>query len=492
MEHRTDIASLPSEILAQIFESATITGTGCLKTYSAVSSRWRASCLDYPHLWTNIRPFEMRDAVAWTAVSLERSQSCLFDVTLHLPRVNPREQPELMSVVGSVMLLVVQHVHRLHRLTIKGTAVANPEEIVAPLQNAQRAPNLRVLDLDFGDRSNRASMTTHQTPLLLEAPLSSLRLHGVLSPVAFIGLSRLEVNGLGTPYSAFRDVVVASPLLEELILPKLRLMTDLQSTSLPPIEIPSLKRLALSFHKPHPSTSLVPYHNLISLLYVPNLEYLELVGGNIPDLSKCFQDPGVFTKLRTLRLANASIFHPVTRAEPEIDNSEYLRALSTVEELQFIHSHTNYLLPTEHDAGQQLRSRLPRTRSISNLGFLRPEPEPHTHPHKYSPESPEQQPQLLSIFPDLRSISLDALPASQVLWLYRLVLERPEIKEVRLSPVTERHLTSSLVMVDGVLQTKPHLHVKRLSTPEYQVVDVGELLREKVAVRKIEADGYIQ
>jgi len=47
-------------------------------------------------------------------------------------------------------------------------------------------------------------------------------------------------------------------------------------------------------------------------------------------------------------------------------------------------------------------------------------------------------------------------------------------------------------MVDGVLQTKPHLHVKRLSTPEYQVVDVGELLREKVAVRKIEADGYIQ
>jgi len=66
---------------------------------------------------------------------------------------------------------------------------------------------------------------------------------------------------------------------------------------------------------------------------------------------------------------------------------------------------------------------------------------------------------------------------------------------VELSPVTERHLATSLGMVDGVLQT-PSLLLRRsmLSQSDTAPVDVGKLLRDRVqvVVREIANDGCIQ
>ncbi|KAJ7509999.1 hypothetical protein B0H11DRAFT_1701480, partial [Mycena galericulata] len=491
------ISSLPSEILAQIFKSGTTLSSSCpgclpcLITYSSVSRRWRSSCLDYPDLWTNIYvPFFMRDVVAWIAVSLERSKSCLFDITLRLPDIN--NDPAYIPVMKGVMLLVVQHVHRLRRLAVEAnTFLTNPEEIFALLQNAQRAPRLTVLELTFSDPHPNVSMEIPQGSLLMQAPsLSSLRLHGVVSPVPFVGLRSLEIQGLRTTHAAFRDMVVASPLLTDLILPKLRLMVDLQSQALPPLEIPSLRKLALSFCRPPPSNIFTPCHSLLSLLNIPNVEYLELAGGSMPDLAKCFQNPSAFTRLRTLRLVNVSTFARGSQTEPEVDNCDYLRALTTVEDLQLIHSYANYLLPTQNESGKEPKGRLHRTRSINlrdGKSPLRRIYQPMQLDNYDVPRVPRGgQPNLpASVYPNLRSVSLDTLLAGQVLWLYQLVLERPKIEVVRLSPVTERHLATSLGMVNGVL------HYQKLGQSA-QPVDVGKLLRERVLVKEIEEDGYIQ
>jgi len=63
---------------------------------------------------------------------------------------------------------------------------------------------------------------------------------------------------------------------------------------------------------------------------------------------------------------------------------------------------------------------------------------------------------------------------------------------VKLSPVTERHLATSLGMVDGVLETLPHALAKRMGTSDATPVDVGKLLRERVVVKEIDNDGCIQ
>ncbi|KAJ7219398.1 hypothetical protein GGX14DRAFT_494442 [Mycena pura] len=486
------VDTLPSEILAQIFKSGTTlpsTRPGCLPclvAYSSVSQRWRSAALEHPDLWTAIHvPFSMRNVVAWIALCLERSKSCLFDITLRLP------EPMDMSVITNVMLLVVQHVSRLRCLVITADSfLSNPGEIFALLQNAQRARRLAVLELTFPDPNSNISMTIPHGGLLIHTPsLTSLRLHGVASPVPFVGLRSLDIQGLRTTHADFRDMVTASPLLTALILPKLRLMVDLKSKSLPPIEIPSLKILALSFSKPLPSNQFNPCHNLISLLSIPNLEYLELVGGMIPDLAKTFQDPSAFTKLRTLRLVGVAV---VSR-NPDVNNVLYLRALTTIEELQLIHSHAEYLLPTETISEKRPKVRSSRTRSISSRddGARRmyyPHARPHQSPATVNPrDSPSSSE---PIYPNLRSISLDTLPAVGALWLYRFVMETPQIEFVKLSPGAEKHLSTSLGMrADGTLQTLPFTPF--LDPTENNPVDAGKLLRKRVRVQEIDTDGYI-
>jgi hypothetical protein len=440
----------------------------------------------------------MGNVVAWIRTALERSKSCLFDITLQLPE---DDAAAYMPTITNVMMLVVQHVHRLRRLAVSANSLlSRPEEMFALLQNAQRAPRLAILELTFSDPNPTSTMTIPPGGLLLQAPsLTSLRLHGVTtSPVPFVGLRSLNIQGLRTTYADFRDMAAASPLLTDLILPKLRLMVDLQSKSLPPIQISSLKILAVSFCKPPPSNLFTPCHNLISLLHIPNLEYLELSGGAMPDLAKCFDGPSTFTKLRTLRLVGLAIFQRASPTEPEIDNSEYLRAFTTVEDLQLVHSHAEYLMPIEKKAR---RRRFPRTSSISNLRdtnhllsrpfFERPE---QVVPLRVLASSqgqlniPDSE---VAIYPNLRTLSLDTLLANEVVWLYQLISSRPQIKVVKLSAVAERHLATSLGNVDGVLQTLRNSHKMQPGAPHCDPVDVLKLLRERVTVEEIEPEVYI-
>ncbi|KAJ7285980.1 hypothetical protein C8J57DRAFT_1708378 [Mycena rebaudengoi] len=508
-EDNVTIESLPNEILAQIFKAGTLLSTypgwlPCLIVYSAVCRRWRAAALDHPDLWTIIQvSFFPRGVAPWVAMCLERSKACFFEITLHLDRDTS------MSDVAAVMLLVVQHVHRLRKLFIKADSfVSNPDEVFALLQNAQRTPQLTVLELSFPNPHPSASMTVLHNGLIMQAPrLCSLRVHGVGSPVPFVGLRSLDIQGLRASYADFRDMVVASPLLAHLTLPKLRLLIDLESKRLPPIEMPSLTTLAISFSKPPPSNAFNPCHSLTSLLSLPNLEYLELAGASTPNLADCFQEPSTFTKLRTLRLVNVSIVSRMSRTEPERDISGYLRGLTTVEDLQLIHTVAEYFIPLGDGTRREMSRRRPRTRSINlgynvgrRYGFPQPAPlGPIGVPSLLDARNPSthQQPPLHSatIYPNLRSISLDTLLAGEVAWLCKLVLERPNLEEVRLSQVAQRHLVG-IKLVDGVIQETLDLHGRMdpIGFPQLDGngEDVDRILRERVRVRELDIEGYFQ
>ncbi|KAJ7063407.1 hypothetical protein C8F01DRAFT_1132894 [Mycena amicta] len=385
------VRCLPIEILAAVFQLRTSTeGCHCLIVYGAVSRHWRDAILEYPDLWTNIHPFIMRKSIPWTSLCLDRSKSCLFDVVLHLP------EPLDMPIVSKIMLLVVQHVQRLRSLSILAadSLQINPGEIFALLENAQRAP--RPVSID---------MTTPRDGILIHTPsLSTLRLHGYM--------------------------VTASPLLQELILPKLRLLVD---------------------------TSFNPCHGLLPLLDLPNVEYLELVGTVIPDLSTTFR-PHAFSKLRTLRLVGLTI---VSR-NSEVDNASYLRSLSTIEELHLIHSYAEYLswrFPALHG------------------------------PHFAPPRAQSDGPAVADLYPNLRCVCLDTLLAKDALWLYTFTMERPKIEMVKLSRGIDRHFSHSLgLRPDGGLQT---LHWRSVDGAESNPVDAGVLLRERVQVEQLDTDGLI-
>ncbi|KAF7294833.1 hypothetical protein MIND_01021200 [Mycena indigotica] len=475
--------TLPTELLAQIFKCGASEGCHLLIPYKAVNRCWRTAALEYPDLWTSVYPFcsiNNNDAVSWTSFCLERSKSCLFDVVLHLP------SPPNMALVSKIMLLIAQHIQRLRSLSVFAVDQTNAGEVFALLENAQRAPRLSNLELVCDD-TRSISMTAPHDGILISTPaLSSLRLHGVRSPVPFVGLRSLDLKGLRTSYADFEAMATASPLLVQLVLPNIRLLVDPQTSTFPPIQMPSLKALALSFAHPPPSNQFNPCHSLLSFLRLPNVEYLELVGSIIPDLAATFH-ASCFSNLRTLRLVGLTI---VSR-DPAIQNASYLRSLGTIEELHLIHSYAEYLLPLEQQADRSPKARLSRTRSIN----FRDEPKAHhriIHPlNKMIPASRASLPldNIEAVYPKLRCVCLDTLLAKDAVWLYTFVTERPNIRLVRLSQNINRHFSDSLGLSDGgALQTLPW---RNLDRSDHQPVDAGKMLRERVQVEELKAEGLI-
>ncbi|KAF7305045.1 hypothetical protein MKEN_01219500 [Mycena kentingensis (nom. inval.)] len=494
--------TLPPEILAEIFKSGSAGNPRFLKNASQVCAQWRAAALD-PDLWTDISvAFFMRDVVRWTSLCLERSKSCLFDVSLQVP-----DETTNLELITELMLLFVRHAQRLRRLYITGATAGvriNPAEAFALLENAQRAPHLSVLELVWDNPSQAIDMAPPRDGILIYTPaLTSLRLHGVPSPVPFVGLRSLDIQGLRTSYADFRDMVTASPLLTTLILPKLRLLTDTKATShtLPPIAIPSLKSLALSFANPPPSEQFNPCHNLLSLLQIPNVEYLELVGGIMPDLAESLQKPGAFGKLRTLRLVGMTFV--ARRGSGEVDNALYIRELSSIEELHLIQSYAEYLLPLSapedkiHSRSSASASGRPRRLSIT----FRNEASLVAMRHKMLPiglyigsiHQPVPEVTHCDVFPNLRCIALDTLMASDAVWLYKLLGERPGVTSVKLSALAERHFVQSLgTGPDGSLHRLPW-RTDSMDFVQRTPVDASKLLRERVqvSVQNIGAHGLI-
>ncbi|KAF9073304.1 hypothetical protein BDP27DRAFT_1400421 [Rhodocollybia butyracea] len=463
------INSLPNELLAKIFRAGTELDTKtpnapCLLTYSSVSSRWRTICHCSPELWTNIRiPFHTvdQDPVVWTRTWLERSKSCLFDLTIDLKWNVSMEITEAMSTLQplhDVLRVLIPHIPRLRRLYFTATADPSQAEVILlPLRAANvDAPQLRDFYLRFSTTETYITILSVIPLTFRSAPrLERQNVRGAPIQFPFHGLTSLEVHHLLPDEVSFRDLALHSSTLEELTVTGLHPMTNAADLSNSKIVFPALRRLIVSFAR----RTFTPGTCVLALMSPPNLTYLKIGGMFIPDAAS-FPNPAILTNLHTLCLDGIAMQHPLR--EGILMNMFYL-GLPSVKHLQLINTSPQSLFPeTEATRKPLSRSRSGELRSrVNNIAgpLLVKEIDfrilaMNSADTVKLPFSPQSDPRPKSSnpyphWPNLTTVTLDTIRAKDLLWLCELVASRPEIETVYLSHLAKRHLASSLAMWKG-------------------------------------------
>lgn len=473
------INSLPSEILAKIFHAGTELddprARPCLITYGSVSSRWRTICHSSPELWTNIRiPFHQRarqDVVAWTAAWLERSKSCLFDLTVDFP--SPEMYPDIIRPLHNSLHVLIPHVSRLRRLHFNAHADCSLAALILePLSSeALEAPQLVDLHLQFlTDDVDSAIFLWNILPLAFNsAPrLQRQTIRGAAIQYPLRGLTSLEIHDVIPDEPSFRDLSLQSPGLKELSL--IGLHPLLEPTDINHLVVfPALQALTISFAR----MNFTPDTSILALMSPPNLHSLHIRGPNLPEATASFPNPANLTNLHTLCLEEIAVFLRLG-----VTFAPFCFALPSVKHLQLISTSPQPLFPVEPVEQRKplLRSRSGelRSRTTNNGSGALPNPFqapvlapraaeidfrllskdktqpiklPFSLPDSDSSKSKSKQP--YTHWPNLTTITLDTIRARDLLWLCELVAARTEIETVYLSRSAKRHLASSLSIKRG-------------------------------------------
>ncbi|KAF5360154.1 hypothetical protein D9758_011348 [Tetrapyrgos nigripes] len=489
----TDAASidtLPSEILRKIFllairaPSPTLHPGQHLSVFSEVNRYWRDLCLGSSELWTDIQiPFEhkrgVEELVGWTETWLKRSQPRLVDVSLDTQR--KLRHTETLAI----MRLLMEQLPRIRSLKLNGLDNRHfPDTGLIPslrraihlehLHLALRQPyfNVQSRDPEYDLDWAQAESTTLPT-------LRSLRLTGLdIFPFGPEHLTSFDMHLWSLSEDSLRQFASRTPLLERMTLRHLYLLEEVTSTDAPPISLPSLRYLSLSFRG-----SIDGRKFALALLSIPNLEYLQIINEHgVPDPYLILPNPASLSNLHTLQLNKVRL--DMHTAEQRLVPSYILR-LPCVKHLQLIATPGDKLFPEIEKTPKPIR----RSRSIdrgadgvsSSFASLVDRPSPFRHreigrwgfeiPYEVtlpsmatehsktnlsgfenntsssSPFPPFDTHSSSSLtFPHLTTLTIDSLRAQDVLWACELVGRRMAIKRVYLSKSSMRHLISSFTI----------------------------------------------
>jgi len=271
---------LPNEILAYIFTIGARPGSSRSRSgpsdelpfpllVSCITRRWRDVAINSPSVWCNLIFTTSVHSDHWcSALWLPRSGAHPLDITIDLVgRTKER-----------IMNLIIPHVARWRRFSVKAWDRGDLEVVLLPLRTAT-APLLQHVEFHCREDENPESWQFHERCLTLDTThLRSVRLRGLCIECAppHIGLTDIQLDSKHTflTYNQISDLLSASPGLKTLMLCLSRV--DLPNdTNLPVIKLPSLRSLAMNFR--HCENSFV---YLFALLSTPALESLELVHMN--------------------------------------------------------------------------------------------------------------------------------------------------------------------------------------------------------------------
>lgn len=296
------IQSLPNELLSAIFAM----GSKCFKMYrfmdliSSVNHHWRDVALNSPDCWSTI--YISEDVPCrYIAMYLDRSKSTSLNITIHTN--------QLISPVAGIL---VPHITRIGQFTFKSGRIDVLRSWAGYFQYIH-APNLRNLDVEideFGDgfRSKHVHFfSAETTPRFVKLRIRRIR------ALTFANLTSLHIDYLRPSPEGLRDLFTSSPSLSTLVLPEFDVWYDLDPPE-PEINAASLRSFATSLRL----HSDLRCGCLLTLLSMPNLECLEIVLSEFPDIDVAEHFSVIppknlqYPKLHTLRLhgVDASKIHP--------------------------------------------------------------------------------------------------------------------------------------------------------------------------------------
>ncbi|KAJ7783721.1 hypothetical protein DFH07DRAFT_788890 [Mycena maculata] len=269
------LLALPEELLVQFFkivieDSGDNPAEPVVLRLSSVCKFLRELVINSPILWSYIRLRGFRELKA-VPLFIERSKTCLLDVTVHLdviPYIAPNDLPNYA-------------IPRWRSLTVGGSESNQISYFVQAIGNIA-TPELQHVRLF--PRTTFDCVDEH-VPLFSGASntLRTLALRGCVGCLPpFPNLTKLNIFRLLCNYQQFRQLIEGLPSLTTLILPELldRLGFDTLPEPDPPsrsmIEALSLKYFAVGFINTY--LTLVDDPPILKFLSMPNLEYLEVSG----------------------------------------------------------------------------------------------------------------------------------------------------------------------------------------------------------------------
>ncbi|KDR80953.1 hypothetical protein GALMADRAFT_153342 [Galerina marginata CBS 339.88] len=448
---------LPNEIVAKIFLAGTEIwreldplGFPFPVLVSGVCSHWRLLSQGTPELWTFLLPQLRNDpeeCLRWTSNWLERSGAMLVSIVIDDRTASgPENLDTLMltrSIVG-ILGLVANNIHRLHRLDILTTDSSTFEDFT---KNLNHASHLRHLSLCARNSALpfssfvKSPENSRWSSLQLLPSLASFRFQNI-SPPLVSNITSLNAHSLQLDYEDVQKLFTACPNLADLVLPKVLPISGPIPTRSTPIEVPSLRSIAVSSHSIRPETQAI---YLFSFIVVPNLVYLE-VEGNVRT-ALLFSSSLSSSKLRTLRVAHCSrfSFHPQGK-----EDIKFYQSFSTLHHLELIRAPAGeLLLKTSAD-----RPRLERRRSI-NLRMPTYRDRPIGLGNEGISTSSLQSAESQMLWPELRSITLDSFLTDDLVSLVSFAKIHEDLQSIRLSKPAMRHLSESLRRNGDVVFTPP-------------------------------------
>ncbi|KJA22742.1 hypothetical protein HYPSUDRAFT_40532 [Hypholoma sublateritium FD-334 SS-4] len=489
------IMDLPNEIVARIFYAGTqFWSDGRVEALpfpllvSAVCSHWKLLAVDTPELWAFIAPPLHKSADACllhTSKWLARSGGMFLSIVLdsrpsHLA-FPLRERQKTSSLIAETLHLVANAARgRLRRLDIFDRVNT---VVLSRLQSLYDAPNLQQLSLcfiafdppfsSFGSDDNTAMVA----PWVCSLPnLTKLRLMGLCLPYIRT-LTTLNAVGFRLSYNDAQALFSTSPNL-----------SSLQFDQLPVLSSPLPDRFSMI--NAHSVRSIVVISEplitgavyLFEILSLPNLTRLELNGTGAVSVSSVFGPSLSGTKIQTLRITCSQAWLLFSSRKNE--DIKILHSLSTLENLQIIHGPIQIL----SRSGNIPHSRA-RTRSIT----IRAErPAAHLMTGKAIEAArialdssndfqPLEDRKNTMPWPDLRTIRLDSLLATDVASLCEFVAHHKGLRTVELSYSAMRHLSGSLRRTGDHVYALPW-RAANMSILKEGSKDVQEWLANRVAL----------
>ncbi|KIM76463.1 hypothetical protein PILCRDRAFT_91563 [Piloderma croceum F 1598] len=340
------IGILPNEILAYIFTIGARSRPGPYDELpfpllvSCITRSWRDVAINSPSVWSNLIFTTSVHSDRWcAALWLPRSGAHPLDITIDL----------LGRAKERIMNLIIPHVARWRRFSVKAWDRGDLEVVLLPLRTAS-APLLQHVEFRCLVDEDAESWQPHEHCLTLDTTLlRSVRLRGLCMECAppHIGLTAIQLDSHQTflTYNQISDLLSASPGLKTLMLRWSRV--DLpDDTNLPVIKLPSLRSLAMNFRACENS-----FVYLFALLSMPALESLELIGmshTHTDDFTAYCMTHSVSPKypnLRKLKLfsCGGAASDGVTFDEHMMDN--FLAIFPTITSLYRVESKTRFITP---------------------------------------------------------------------------------------------------------------------------------------------------
>ncbi|KAF8194709.1 hypothetical protein BJ912DRAFT_180076 [Pholiota molesta] len=446
------ITDLPNEIIARIFYAGTQSWSeGRTRAQelpfpllvSGVSAHWRLLARSTPELWTFIVPPLHRDADFCTSETvdwLSRSKSLLVSVVFDARR-RIGSAAQISTSLSKILVCIVHSnaISRLRRLDIFDDSA----EIVAHLPVLRDAINLQQFSFCISG--------THQPIIDIDSflwewskglpNLRKLRIEASFFPY-IPNLTSLTVSRLRLSYQNAQVLFSASPNLTTLVLENLFPISLPPNSNLAPINAHSVRSIAVSCI----GNDAVSVY-MLSLLSLPSLVYLEVSGPLAMSISLVLGSSTSGAKIQSLRISNSTILRN-----------------SRSEDIRMFHSFTalRHLQIIQAPAATALFSNVPtalsrtQTRSIhlqnppavqgshgndldSVIRYVDRQGAPASTNAAAVPVARSDIP-----WPDLRTISLDALAAADVAAVCEFVGEHKGVQVLELSKPSMRHLSESL------------------------------------------------